>query len=119
MLTLLGVDHRVPAPYRPQEVGMGETIHREVNKQVALFLNELTKSYPQEWPQVLDLVHFIMMTTPIGESGHCPRDFDRIWSMRNHVERELMRFDVGPLVPTTQWCINNFERYRTVRSMFS
>ncbi len=39
LFTLLGIDHRIPAPNRPQEVGMGETIHREVNKQLALFLN--------------------------------------------------------------------------------
>ncbi len=45
---LLGIDTRVPSPYRPMEISLGETIHREVNKQIALVLNELCKSYPQE-----------------------------------------------------------------------
>ena len=54
--TLLGIDHRVPAPHRPQEVGLGETIHREVNKQVGLILHELSTSFPQEWAKALDLV---------------------------------------------------------------
>ena len=50
--TLLGIDHRIPSPHRPQEVGMGETVRREVNKQVALILTELPKSYLQEWANV-------------------------------------------------------------------
>ena len=75
--TLLGIDHRMPAPYRPQEVGQGETIHREVNKLLALMLHEATASHPQEWPKALDLIFYVLMTTPLQESGFCPRDLDR------------------------------------------
>ena len=68
-----------------------------MNKQVALILTELSKSYPQEWAKMLELVFYVMMTSPLQESGFCPRDLDRCWSMRDHLERELVRFDVGPV----------------------
>ena len=117
--TLLGIDHRVPAPYRPQEVGLGETIHREVNKQVGLILHDLSASYPQEWSKALDLVFFVMMTSPLQASGFCPRDLDRGWSMRDHLERELVRFDVGPMLPLEEWAQKLFERYRMIRGLIS
>ncbi len=93
--SLLGIDHRVPSPYKPQEVGLGETIHREVNKQLALILHEICRAFPQEWSRTLDLIHYVMMTTPLQDSGFCPRDLDRCWSMRDHLERELVRWDVA------------------------
>jgi hypothetical protein len=51
---ILGIDSRVPSPHRPQEVGQGETIHREINKQTALLMGVLTDAYPQEWTKGLD-----------------------------------------------------------------
>ena len=95
---------------------MGETIHREVNKQVGLFLHEMTRSHPQEWPQLLDLIHFVMMTTPIQESGLCPRDLDRNWSMRHHVERMLVKLDQGEQMTGVGCARKSFENYRYVRS---
>jgi len=108
--SLLGIDHRVPSPHRPQEVGIGESVHREVNKQVSLILTELSKSYPQEWAKTLDLVFYVLMTSPLQASGFCPRDLDRCWSMRDHLERELVRFEVGKSLPLEEWAQKLFER---------
>ena len=117
--TLLGIDHRMPAPHRPQEVGQGETVHREVNKLLALFLNEITSSHPQDWPKALDLIFYIMMTTPLQESGFCARDLDRAWSMRDHLERTLVKFDVGKLMAIQDWTKWVFEQYLTNRSILT
>ncbi|NDD62505.1 MAG: hypothetical protein EBZ36_00750, partial [Acidobacteria bacterium] len=113
---ILGIDSRVPSPHRPQEVGQGETIHREINKQTALLMGVLTNAYPQEWTKGLDLVFYILMTSPLQESGYCARDLDRCWSQRDHLERELVRLDVGPLLTTSQYSDHFFERYRLMRS---
>ena len=96
-------------------MGLGETVHREVNKQVCLILHELSSSFPQEWAKALDLVFYVMMTTPLQASGFCARDLDRCWSMRDHLERELVRFDVGPMLPLEEWAQKLFERYRMIR----
>ena len=117
--TLLGIDHRIPSPHRPQEVGLGETMHREVNKKVGMILLELSRSYPQEWAKTLDLVFYVMMTSPLMSSGFCPRDLDRCWSMRDHLERELVRFDIGSQIPLEEWSKRLFERYRYVRGSVS
>ena len=117
--TLLGVDHRIPAPYRPQEIGLGETVHREVNKQVGLILSELSTSYPQEWAKTLDLVFYVMMTSPLQATGFCARDLDRCWSMRDHLERELVRLEPGALLPIEEWTKKLFERYKLIRGLVS
>ena len=117
--TLLGIDHRMPAPHRPQEVGQGETIHREVNKLLAMLLNQVTKSHPQEWPKALDLIFYVMMTTPLQESGFCPRDLDRAWSMRDHLERALVKFDVGEMMAVQPWAKWVFEQYLANRSILT
>ena len=74
----------------------------EVNKQVGFIMGDLVKQYPQEWSRVVPLVHFVMMNTELGSSGFTARDLDRCWSMRDHTERELVSFDVGPVLPVQQ-----------------
>ena len=61
----------------------------------------------------------MMMTSPLQESGFCPRDLDRCWSMRDHLGRELVRFDVGPTLPLEQWAQKLFELYRMIRGAVS
>ena len=69
--------------------------------------------------KTLELVFYVMMTSPLQESGFCPRDLDRCWSMWDHLERELVRFDVGPTLPLEQWAQELFERYRMFRGAVS
>ena len=39
----LGLKETLASGYRPMEVGQGETIHREVNKQIAMLLGDLAR----------------------------------------------------------------------------
>jgi hypothetical protein len=39
--------------------------------------------------------------------------------MRDHLERELVKFEVGPTLPLEQWSQKLFERYRTIRGAVS
>ena len=98
---------------------MGETVHRTTNVLTALLLDDVHKSCAREWSRVLPLVHWVMMMTPILESGLTPRDLDRAWSMRDDVERELVGFQVGLRLPAADWAKQVFERFRMVQSSFA
>ena len=99
MTVLLGIQERTPPAHRPMAVGMGETIHRSMNSLIASLLQDVHKAWASEWARVLPLVHYIMMNTPILESGFVPRDLDRAWSLRDHVERELVPFRAPGQLP--------------------
>ena len=122
IMSLLGIRELEPAPFRPMEVGMGETIHREVNKQMALILEDVVRAQPREWPRTTDLIHFVMMNSPILESGLTPRDVDRAWSLKDHVERELLPFETSggqPYANLSQWAQSMFEHYRLIQGSLS
>ena len=120
MSTLLGVRQRVPGAHRPMEVGLGETIHREINKQITLVLAEGASLYPREWDLCLDLTHWIYMNTPLSM---CPeftaRDLDRVWSLRDHVERDLVPWTVQVTAPVEDWARQVFSRYKELQGVVS
>ena len=99
MSALLGIQERTPPAHRPMSVGMGETVHRTTNVLVSLLLDDVHKTCTREWSRVLPLVHYVMMCTPILESGLVPRDLERAWSLRDHAE--LPPFFV--LLAVSQW----------------
>ncbi|CAE7633092.1 pol [Symbiodinium sp. CCMP2456] len=69
MTVLLGIQERTPPAHRPMAVGMGETVHRCMNSLIALLLQDIQKACASEWARLLPLVHYIMMNSPILESG--------------------------------------------------
>ena len=60
-----------------------------------------------------------MMNTPILESGLVPRDLDREWSLRDHVERELVPFRAPGQLPVDEWAKAVFRNFKTIESTLS
>ena len=119
MTVLLGIQERTPPAHRPMAVGMGETVHRSMNSLIALLLQDVHKACASEWARVLPLVHYIMMNTPILESGLVPRDLDKVWSLRDHVERELVPFRAPGQLPVDEWAKAVFRNFKTIESTLS
>ncbi|CAE7414821.1 pol, partial [Symbiodinium microadriaticum] len=80
---------------------------------------DVHKACASEWARVLPLVHYIMMNTPILESGLVPRDLDREWSLRDHVERELVPFRAPGQLPVDEWAKAVFRNFKTIESTLS
>ena len=119
MTVLLGIQERTPPAHRPMAVGMGETVHHSMNSLIALLLQDVHKACALEWARVLPLVHYIMMNTPILESGLVPRDLDRALSLRDHVERELVPFRAPGQLPVDEWAKAVFRNFKTIESTLS
>ena len=109
---LLGIQERAPPAHRPMAVGMGETVHRSMNALVH-------RTCSSEWSRVLPLVHYVMMNTPILESGLVPRDLDRAWSLSDHVERELVPFPAPGKLPVDEWAKEVFRNFKLVEGSLS
>ena len=120
MTVLLGIQERTPPAHRPMAVGIwGKRVHRSMNSLIALLLQDVHQACASEWARVLPLVHYIMMNTPILESGLVPRDLDNAWSLRDHVERELVPFRAPGQLPVDEWAKAVFRNFKTIESTLS
>ena len=114
--SLTGMKHKFGAPWRPVEQAGVERIHQEVQKILGILTQEVCKSFPDEWTDLLPMVEFTIYNTP-GPHGVSPRDLDRSWSLGTSLERDLQPFQILSFEPLTEWGSKCFSHYRLIREM--
>jgi hypothetical protein len=113
---LVGLKHKVGAPWRPVEQAGVERIHQEAQKILGILTQEVFKTFPDEWTELLPAVEFTIYNTP-GPHGFSPRDLDRRWSLGTGLERDLQPFQVMDFEPISDWATQLFKQYKEVREL--
>ena len=114
--SLVGLKHKFGAPWRPVEQARVERIHQEVQKILGNLTQEVCKSFPDEWTELLPVVEFTIYNTP-GPHGFSPRDLDRRWSLGTGLEKALQPFQVLDFEPISEWASTLFAQYKKVREL--
>jgi hypothetical protein len=91
---IMGIGSRFGTPWRPVEQGAVERMHQEASRERGLLLLEVFRCFGTEWASVLPALEFLLYTTPRADTGVCPRDLDRRWSLATPLERVLLLFQV-------------------------
>ena len=113
---LVRLKHEFGAPWRPVEQASVERIHQEVQKILGILTQEVFKTFPDEWTELLPSVEFTIYNTP-GPHGFSPRDLDRRWSLGTGLERDLQPFQVMDFEPISEWATQLFTQYKRVREL--
>ena len=108
---LVGLKHKFGAPWRPVEQAGVERVHQEVQKILGILTQEVCRSFPDEWTELLPVVEFTIYNTP-GPHGFSPRDLDRRWSLGTGLEKDLQPFQVLDFEPISDWASTLFAQYK-------
>ena len=94
-----------------------ERIHQEAARERGLLLLEVFRCFGTEWASVLPALEFLLYTTPRADTGLCPRDLDRRWSLATPLEREMLLFSVPEKTAISEVARAEFAGFRALRRL--
>jgi hypothetical protein len=111
---LIKIRQKFGMPWRPCEQGPVEKIHQTTQTSMGILVEDVMKTHPREWTELLPVLEFAVYNTP-GPHGHTPRDVDRRWSIGSPLERELQPFEVMEFEPIDDYIKGLFAVYRELK----
>ena len=116
---LCGFKQVFGAALTPRHQGLGERGHQIMMTNLLILMQEVVKSFPQEWASLVPAVEFLMHTAPQGSHGLSAHDLTCAYSIATRTDVRLAPFRVPAGLPETDVAARLFSNFRELYGVFT